>query len=292
MWSVMTIGLYGVIVWSAWRRVSDQLSDRRLIVAAEAAFPPFWTLIVYGQITILILLAFWLGWLALERGRPYLAGAAFGLLALKPQFGIPLAAVVLACGEWRMLAGALSSVAAQVAVIWLALGASVFGAFVSSLRVTLIHADALEPKPFMSHSLRAVTRLLPDGIGLPLWLALSGLVLWYTVRVWKSDAPVRVRLGVVMLASLLVNPHVIVYDVTLLALPLLWFGAYMLERERSQDAPAFGVLIYWLFAALFVPTAAVIGVQMSVPLMMALLVFISRRVHGERTLQRARARAS
>jgi alpha-1,2-mannosyltransferase len=284
MWSVMTIGLYGVIVWSAWRRVSDQLSDRRLIVAAAAAFPPFWTLIVYGQITILILLAFWLGWLALERGRPYLAGAAFGLLALKPQFGIPLAAIVLACGEWRMLAGAVSSVAAQVAIIWLALGASVFGAFVSSLRLTLVHADALEPKPFMSHSLRAVTRLLPNGIGLPLWLALSGMVLWYTVRVWKSDAPMRVRLGVVMLASLLVNPHVIVYDVTLLALPLLWFGAYMLERERSQDAPAFGVLVYWLFAALFVPTAAVIGVQMSVPLMMALLVFISRRVYVERTL--------
>jgi hypothetical protein len=99
----------------------------------------------------------------------------------------------------------------------------------------------------------------------------------------------RVRLGVVMLASLLVNPHVIVYDVTLLALPLLWFGAYMLERERSQDAPAFGVLVYWLFAALFIPTAAVIGVQLSVPLMMALLVFMSRRACVERTLQRARA---
>jgi alpha-1,2-mannosyltransferase len=283
-WSAVTIVLYGLIVWSVWRRVSDQLSDRRLIVAAAAAFPPFWTLIVYGQITIVILIAFWLGWLALERGRPYLAGAAFGLLALKPQFGIPLAAIVLACGEWHMLAGALASVAAQSAVIWLALGSSVFGAFLSSLRVTLTHADWLESKPFMSHSLRSVTRLLPDVLGLPLWLALSAIVLWYTVRVWKSDAPVRVRLGVAILASLLVNPHVIVYDVTLLALPLLWFGAYMLEPARNQDAPAFGVLVYWLCAALFIPTAAVIGLQLSVPLMMGLLVFISRRVYVERTL--------
>jgi hypothetical protein len=94
--------------------------------------------------------------------------------------------------------------------------------------------------------------------------------------VWKSDAPVRIRLGVVMLASLLVNPHVIVYDVTLLALPLLWFGAYMLETERHADAPAYGVLVYWLFAALFIPTAAAIGVQMSVPLMMGLLVWMTR----------------
>jgi hypothetical protein len=176
-----------------------------------------------------------------------------------------------------MLVGAVASVAGQIAIIWLALGSSIFPAFVSSLRTTLTHAELLESKPFMSHSLRAVTRLLPDGIGLPLWLALSAIVLWCTVRVWKSEAPVRVRLGVVMLASLLVNPHVIVYDVTLLALPLLWFGAYMLEPERSQDAPAFGVLVYWLFAALFIPTAAVVGLQLSVPLMMALLVFVKRR---------------
>lgn len=276
IWGVVTVALYALMVWSAWRRVSDQLSDRRLVIAAAAAFPAFWSLVVYGQITIFILVAFWLGWIALERGRVYLAGAAFGLLALKPQFGIPLAAIVLACGEWRMLAGAVASIAAQAAIVGFAMGWSIFGAFASTLRVTLTYADWLESKPFMSHSLRAVTRLLPNAIGVPLWLALSAIVLWYTVRVWKSDAPVGIRLGVVMLASLLVNPHVIVYDVTLLALPLLWFGAYMLEPGRHQDAPAFGVLVYWLFAALFIPTAVVTGIQASVPLMMGLLVFMAR----------------
>ena len=276
LWNVLTMALYGLIVWSAWRRVSGQLSDRRLVVAAAAAFPPFWSLILYGQVTIIVLAAFWLGWLALERRQSALAGAAFGLLALKPQFGIPLAVVVLACGEWRMLVGAIASVTAQAAVIWFAMGSSAFGAFASTIRVTLRYADWLESKPFMSHSLRAVTRLLPNGIGVPLWLTLSAIVLWYVVRVWKSDAPVRVRLGVVMLASLLVNPHVIVYDVTLLALPLIWFGAYMLEPERREDARAFGVMVYWLFAALFIPTAAAIGVQASVPLMVGMLLFIAR----------------
>ena len=166
------------------------------MLAAAAAFPPFWSLILYGQITIVILVAFWLGWLALERGRSYLAGVAFGLLALKPQFGIPLAAIVLACGEWRMLAGAVSSVVAQAAAVWLMLGSSVFAAFAASLPITVTYADWLESKPYMSHSLRAVTRLLPNWAGLPLWAALAGIVLWYTVKVWKSDAPLRVRLGV------------------------------------------------------------------------------------------------
>ena len=276
IWSAMTIALYGVIVWSVWRRVADRLSNRRLIVAAAMVFPPFWNLVLFGQISIFIVAAFWLGWLALERGRAYLAGAAFGLLALKPQFGIPLAAIVLACGEWRMLAGAVASVATQAVIIWSAMGTSMFTAFAGSLRITLTYVDLLEAKPFMSHSLRAITRLLPNAIGVPLWLALSTIVLWYTVRVWKSDAPVRVRLGVVMLASLLVNPHVIVYDVTLLALPLLWFGAYMLDAERRAHARAFGALVYWLFAALLIPTAAAIRLQASVPLMLGMLVWMAR----------------
>jgi hypothetical protein len=276
MWNLLTIAMYVVIVWSAWKGVADQLPDRALVIAAAAAFPPFWSLIVYGQITIVILLAFWLGWLALERGHSYLAGAAFGLLALKPQFGIPLAAIVLACGEWRMLAGAVSSVVAQAAVVWLVLGSSVFAAFARTLRVTLTYADWLESKPYMSHSLHALTRLLPQWSALPVWAALVGAVLWYTVKIWKSHAPLRVRLGVVILASLLVNPHVIVYDVTLLALPLLWFAAYMNEPGRQAHAPAFGRLTYWLFVTLFVPTAAAIGVQASVPLMMAMLVWMTR----------------
>ena len=276
IWNVLTIGIYALIVWSVWQRVSGVLSDRALVLAAAAAFPPFWTLVLYGQVTILILIAFWLGWLALERRRPWVAGVAFGLLALKPQFGIPLAAMVLACGEWRMLSGALTSVAVQAAAVWLVLGSSAFTRFAGSIQMMVTHADWLESKPYMSHSLRAVTRLLPNWAGLPLWVALAAIVLWLTVRAWKSEAPLRVRLGIVILASVLVNPHVIVYDVTVLVLPLVWFGAYMLDAERQARAPEFGVMVYWLFAALFVPTAAAIGVQASVPIMMFLLVFMTR----------------
>jgi hypothetical protein len=85
-----------------------------------------------------------------------------------------------------------------------------------------------------------------------------------------------VRLGIVILASLLVNPHVIVYDVTLLALPLLWFGAYVLEPGRHAHAATFGSMVYWLFVTLFIPTAAVIGVQLSVPIVLGLMVFMAR----------------
>lgn len=281
IWCLITIAGYGLIVWSAWKPVAALLPDRTFVFAAAAAFAPFWSLVLHGQVTIIVLGAFWAGWLALERRRHWLAGFAFGFLALKPQFGIPLAAVVLVCGDWAMLAGAVSSVIAQAGAVWLVLGTGAFTAFAESIPMTLAYADVLEAKPFLSHSLRAVTRLTPNWIGLPAWTALSAIVLWLTLRVWKSHAPVRVRLGTLVLASALVNPHLIIYDLTVLALPLLWFGAYLQEPGRQEQAERYWTAVYWLFALTFMPTAAAIGVQASVFVMVWLLILIVRAVEAD-----------
>jgi len=276
VWNALTIAGYLLIVWSAWKPVSAVLPDRSVMIVAAIAFPPFWMLVLYGQITILILAAFWAGWMALERGRHFLAGVAFGLLAIKPQFGVPLAVVVLARRDWAMLRGAVASVGLQSAVVWMFLGPEVFRSFASTLTFTLNHVDLLESKPIYSHSLRTVTRLVPNWIGIPLWGVAAGTVLWQTARVWRSEAPTSVRVGTVILASVLVNPHVIVYDATVLAMPLIWFAAYMRDDSRRSFAPSFWKTVCWLFAAFFVPTSSAIGLQVSVLLMVWLLVLIKR----------------
>jgi alpha-1,2-mannosyltransferase len=276
VWSMLTVVGYALILWSAWKPVSALLPNRGMLLVAAAAFPPFWMLVMYGQVTILILAAFWAGWMALERGHRMLAGAAFGLLALKPQFGIPLAVVVLARRDWAMLWGAVASVGLQSAAVWAALGAEAFRGFASTLAVTVNNVDLLESKPIYSHSLRSLTRLLPNSIGLPIWIVTAGIVLWYTARVWRSEAPIRIRVGMVILASLLVNPHAIIYDATVLALPLIWFAAYVQEETRRRFAANFWKTLCWLFVAFLVPTAETIGIQLTVPLMMWLLVSIAR----------------
>jgi hypothetical protein len=280
VWCLVTIGGYALVVRSAWKPVADLLPDRTFVFAAAAAFPPFWSLVLHGQVTLIVLVAFWAGWLALERRRHGLAGLAFGLLALKPQFGIPLAVIVLACREWRMLAGAVASVMAQAAVVWLALGTQAFTMFAATIPITIAHADLLEAKPFLSHSLRALTRLTPDWIGLPAWAALSAIVLWYSVRVWKGSAPVAVRLGAVVLAAVLVNPHLIIYDLTVVALPILWFGAYFQEPSKREQAARYWTTVYWLFVLTFMPTGAAIGIQLSVFVMGYLMMLVVRAVEA------------
>ena len=287
VWNLITIAAFALIVRSAWRPVATHLPDSTFVFAATAAFPPFWSLVLHGQTTILILIAFWLGWLALERKQPFLAGMAFGLLLVKPQFAIPLAVLVLVRREWAMLAGAVTAIALQIAAVTAVLGWSVLDAYAAFIPAMLQHADLLEPKPFQSHSLRALTRLAPAWIGLPLWAVLSAGVIAVAIRTWNTAAPLRVRLGLLILASVLVNPHLIVYDATVLALPLIWLGAFVNERARPAETATFWTIVYWLCVAFLAPSAAAIGGQISVVLMTWLVVLLARM--DERTAIRISA---
>ena len=282
VWNALTVAAYGLIVWSAWKPVSMQLPNRTLVFTAAAAFLPFLCLVLSGQSTVVILGAYWTGWLALERKRHLLAGMAFGLLAIKPQFGIPLAVVVLVGREWAMLGGALLSVALQASGVWLMLGWQAFEGFARALPVTVSHVDALETEPYLSHSIRALTQMAPDVVGVPLWVCLVVAVLWYTARLWCSQAPVRVRLGAVILASVLVSPHTMIYDLTVIALPLVWFSAFMQEPARREHSVTYWKTVHWLFAALVIQTLDIMSLQAPVVLMAWLLVLVTRAVF-ERT---------
>ena len=278
LWNALTAALYALIVWTSWKAVSDRLPNRAMAFTAAVAFPPLWSLLLTGQNTIIILAGLWAGWLALERKRPLLAGMAFGLLAIKPQFGIALAVVVLAGREWAMLGGALASVGVQVCAVWLTLGWQAFEGFARTLPMTFGQYQVLESKPFMNHSLRSLTHLAPDWIANPMWVALVVAVLWYTARVWRSSAPIHVRLGVAIFASGLVNPHFQIYDVTILALPLLWLGAFMQEPAHHQRSEWYWKAVFWLFAVLFVQSAIVIPLYAAVVLMVGLFALVVREV--------------
>ena len=272
LWVALTIFCYAAVVWVAWRPVSLQLSDTVFVAAAAAAFPPFWQLVLHGQTTAIVLVAFCLGWLALDRRHAFLAGCAFGLIAMKPQFGLALAVATLARRDWPIVLGAMASVAVQALIVYWFLDGTVFHDFLQMARVAAERSDLLDPKTFQSHSLFSIARLAPAWVATPLWLAASAIVLWWVARVWRLDAPLRLRLSVVIIASVLVNPHLIVYDATLLALPLIWVSAAVREMRRPDEASWTWLAIYGLFAAFFAPTAAVISLQLSVVLMVYVFV--------------------
>jgi hypothetical protein len=275
LWAVLSAAAYGAVIWLAWRAVRDQVRDGRLVLAAALAFAPAWHLVVNQQMTAILLVACAAGWLALERGRPFLAGLALGLLAVKPQFGLVLAPLVIARREWRMMAGAAASIGVQLGAALMVLGIDPLRDYVAYLPVMAAHVDAFEMLPLKSHSIRALARFLPFGLATPVWAISSIVLVAIVIRAWRPDVPLRLRLGLVLLATVLVNPHLIVYDAVLLVLPLLWIGAAA-ARAAAADRDRWCRAVIVLFASFlgFFTASASIGlVTMAVSVAALVAVF-------------------
>jgi glycosyl transferase family 87 len=285
LWAAILAALYAVCVWLAWRPVRNVLDDWRLLIAAAAAFPPFWYLVLHGQTTVVPLLAFCLGWMALERRRSFLAGMAFGLLMLKPQFALVLVVLTLICGEWAMVAGAAVSVGLQVAGTAALLGTSVLWDYATLVTRLPLLRELLAPRPEQMHSISALTDRLPDDWGVILWALLSAAVMFRTVQVWRLNVPVAVRMGILVLGSVLVNPHVFVYDLTVLAPALVWFAGWACAeaQPRLGTSAVLVPLIYALYLSLLFPTAVVLPIQASVFVLGGLFVVVSSDLLRSRT---------
>ena len=134
IWVVVSVLIFAATSWWAMRLTGLSRAKCAVLLGLALAFPPLEEVKSFGQATAIPLLSFVLGWRFLLNDRSILAGAAFGLLALKPQLALPLVVVTLAGRQWRMMAGATLSIAAQAAVTWWLLGPSVFVAYVSYVR--------------------------------------------------------------------------------------------------------------------------------------------------------------
>ena len=277
LWALFTITVYAAAVWLAWRSVPGALKDPVLVTMAAAAFPPLWSTVLHGQTTAIPILAFSGGTIALAQERKILAGVVMGLLFIKPHFGLLLAVVVLVCREWRMLAGLAISAVAQGAIVAVVLGPAVWLDYAAIVPRLAALQEALAPRPDEMHSLASVTSVLPQSIASLVWFAACLWVAVMTVRVWRSTAPLTLRMAVLVLGSVLVNPHVVVYDVAVLAAPLVWLGGWF--EGSSQGSPAlrrqWRVALYALFVLLLVPTARFVPIQLS-PLVMLWLLYAAR----------------
>ena len=272
LWAAISIALLLGIVTIIGRR-SRLRTDWPLVYAVVLAFPPTWELVGYGQTTIVPILAFALAWIALDLKRPLLAGVALGALSVKPQFGIVVAVVALACSEWRLIAGACISVAVQVLLSAILFGWGVVASYAGTVLTVATTAMDVEASPHMQHSLRVLFGLLPGYVGLVLLVLTSAAVVVAVVRIWRTSADSRTRMGTLVLASVLVNPHLYVYDASLLILAGLWLG-----EAFSADSHWFWRRAYLLTLLVLVPTAALVRIQLSVVAMLELFYQAQRRV--------------
>jgi alpha-1,2-mannosyltransferase len=274
VWASLNCLIYLLCVHAVWKTCPSLREHRWVVLILALAFPGFFHLIIWGQTSGLALACFTLAYLALRARHPFLAGLAIGSLVIKPQLALAAAAVFLFSGEWLVVAGAVLAAAAQLSIGWACYGTQVMLAYFHALLHVGRVMPLLEPRLYQMHSLRAFWSLLVpwSSVALALYLASAVAVLAITIRCWKSAAPLAVRYSALLLASVLVSPHLTVYDVVILAPAFIVLGDAAIRRNDTALS-AVPLLTYACCGFFLIgPLASVIRLQPSVIAMCALLL--------------------
>ncbi|MGA8763042.1 MAG: glycosyltransferase family 87 protein [Candidatus Sulfotelmatobacter sp.] len=277
LWLVLSAEIYSLCAYAVWRACPRLRKEGRVVFILAIAFPAFWHLIAWGQTSALALACFTLAFFALRNEREFLAGLALGCLIFKPQLGVAAGVIFIATQRWKVIAGAILSSSAQFAVAWLYYGAEPLVTWIHALLRVPSVLPLLEPKPYQTHSLRSFwTMLLPwPRLALALYVISALLVLMIAVRCWQSRLSLPLRYSAFLLATVLVAPHVTVYDLVILGPALLLLSDWCIANPDASNRPLFKIVLYLLYALpLLGPLARWTHVQLTIPVMLILLCLL------------------
>lgn len=246
LWWLITCTAYAVCCYFLWIACPNLHRCRTAVGLTASSFPGLLFLIKFGQTTVIALIAFTWAFYSLRANRKFTAGLAIGLLAYKPQLGVVVAGIFLLTRAWPVVAGALVTGLGQYAIAcwwYRRLVVLDFLAVLNKLRY--LDTAAYEPKEWAMHSLRPFWRMMlpSSSLAFPLYVVTAVAVFLFCLRIWKSDNPLSLRFAALILATVLVDPHLYVYDLVVWVLPLILLVDYWMGIER-HDNRQFTVLLY------------------------------------------------
>ena len=138
------------------------------------------------------------------------------------------------------------------------------------------------------HSLRSFWTLLFRWplAATALYLLSSIAIIALAATIWKSAAPLALRFSTLLLAAVLVNPHLFIYDLLALAPIFLLLADWSIENAPHPETPILRVLLYLAFLLpLFGPVARWTHIQLSVLIFVTLLWTLYRTPHSRVPIQ-------
>ena len=256
--------LYGICCYSAWRACLNLRDYRGTVVLLAVAFPAFFHLIAWGQTSAVALACFTLIFFLLRDRQELFVGLVLGCLIFKPQLGLAAAILFVSIGAWKTVLGAALSAVGQLAVGALYYGIEPVRHWIGILWNVRTVMPLLEPKLYQTHSLRTFWSMLAPwpGVSLVLYILSAAAVLGLTITCWKQSRaiPLALRYSATLFGSVLVAPHLTVYDLVILA-------------------PAFILLADWLFGQPLTPLNRGLGTLLYLAYMLPLIGPLARRTH-------------
>ncbi len=280
-----------------------QWKDWALVPALMCVSLPFIQTIMHGQNTFLSLLlaagvvTMW------RQGRGFATGAMAGLLVYKPQLAaVILAAVVVTLG-WRAFLGAVASIGGLLLINVVTLPGSLQDYFrrlgPDFTWMLANHSYLWERHVTFRGFWQVILQNASPGAaaGLAPKLAIlcaAPLGVWVAACVWRNRKSMeRDRMiAAVMMASPLMMPYYVDYDLLLLALPAVLFAGEMMQRDAGSPMNARDNWVTRLWVGLFLLMLVNPGLtktfhfNLCVPVLCMIAVLLISRAWGKEAVQR------
>ena len=278
LWWLLSAAAYFLSCYWTWRACPNLQVHRVTVAIGAAAFPAFFHLIAWGQTSAVALACFTAAYFCLRSKRNFFAGVFLGCLAFKPQLALAAAVIFVAAGTGKIVIGAALSAAAQFLAGIIYYGAQSFRDWLWMLGNLPSAMPFLEPKSYQTHCLRSFwSMLIPwPGLALALYGITAVIVLAMTVSLWRRpSASLNFRFPALLFATVLVAPHLTVYDLVILAPAILLLTDWLMINARAALAIPLGTLLYLVYMLpLLGPLARWTHLQLSVIAMSAVLSLI------------------
>jgi Glycosyltransferase family 87 len=281
IWVTLSLLMYFGCVYLLWRAAPALRSYPGFVFLSAAAYPPLFHFFVRGQLSVAVLVCFTAACLAFLARRDWLAGVALGFLVFKPQFLVAVPLVLLLAGAWKLFAGMVISAAAQLTLTFAYFGSAVMRAYFNMLLHSAGHpaATELEFSSIQMHSLHSFWELLipwPRGVWI-LYILSSLIVIVMAAAIWRHSSARAIRFSALILAAVLVNPHIYIYDLLALAPVFVLIADWMLREADTASLLVLQVLLYLAFVLpLIGPLSRWTHLQLSVPAFALLLWMLWR----------------
>jgi hypothetical protein len=245
------------------------------VIAVAVLFQPLLASLIGGQNTALTMLLVAGAARAEFSGHPATAGIAIGLLAYKPQYGLPLALVVALSGRWRVAVGTVAAWAALYMAGVAALGWGWVGPWwdqATAFRDTNASANGdlfISLPGFIEH----LTGVGSDA-GRLLGVAIGGAGLAAVIWLWRRPfVSAATRYAIAGLSLVLIAPQSLFYEAGI--------GVVTLLLVADLDGRVLRVALgAWIAGWLYVASSPVLNTTLLVLtllVIMALVVTVGRR---------------
>lgn len=284
IWTFVNLALLGLIFFLL-RTYGPPFGLAERLFLLAAAFHPVLAVVLQGQDSLWLLLAYVLAFLALKGRRDFSAGLALGVALIKPQLVVPFALLMLLRGYWKFIAGLAVSASVLAIISVLIVGPAV----AANYPLMLLHINDQERltfhvSPENMPNIRGLFTLLLGALVSPLALNLIiaavsvGFLVW-AKRVKSRLLPFDLQFAILLLVTILVSFRLLLHDLSLLILPAFLFLNHLQTHEPSWTASKiFRTLPFPLLFATFLAmsSAGWRDFAVAAPILAALVVAIDR----------------